>query len=248
MEAETCGALVLAEPPFVSIDGEVNPQGQGTQSTFIRFFGCNLDCFYCDSPYAKNRDSLSRYVTSVYNVVAELRTVKATITGGEPFMQQEGLFDLLEKLPLRVTYRTLDSQEQIKDERSSPFHISIETNGTVELNATLKEVLKERAENLSLIVDYKTDAPLPWAQSTWDILDGEKGDWVKIPVWDQESFYSAVEALDLIKNELGQRSFPRFAFSPIHLGPQKLFSWMRASSRLADVVLNVQIHKRINFP
>jgi 7-carboxy-7-deazaguanine synthase len=32
---------------FRSIDGEVNPSGQGTLTTFIRLQGCNLNCSYC---------------------------------------------------------------------------------------------------------------------------------------------------------------------------------------------------------
>lgn len=101
---------------FRSINGEVNPWGQGTWTTFVRLQGCNLRCPYCDTKGAQ--DSSPDWVgdiwspSVVWSAVKDLNTPYITITGGEPLLQKSELKDLVDL----ITKPTV-----------------IETNGTYEL-------------------------------------------------------------------------------------------------------------------
>ncbi|HVU86995.1 MAG TPA: 7-carboxy-7-deazaguanine synthase QueE [Pirellulales bacterium] len=90
----------------------------GTDSVFIRTSGCNLRCWFCDTPYtswAPEGTDLS--VEEVLQRVGEHDTTHVVITGGEPML-------LAELVPL--------SAELAAQGR----HITIETAGTLDLPVT----------------------------------------------------------------------------------------------------------------
>jgi len=85
---------------FHSIQGE--GIHAGTPMAFIRFQGCNLNpgCSYCDTGYAQDKEKGEE--TSIEQILVRLNELPpfdwVCITGGEPLMQQEGLFELTEAL------------------------------------------------------------------------------------------------------------------------------------------------------
>ena len=77
---------------FNSIDGEGKRAGELT--TFIRLFGCNLNCSYCDSRYAcENTDENLPWIDkSIEDILAECErygTRNITVTGGEPLIHKD---------------------------------------------------------------------------------------------------------------------------------------------------------------
>jgi 7-carboxy-7-deazaguanine synthase len=87
----------------------------GTPSVFVRASGCNLRCWFCDTPYASWRPEGRDY--AVDEIVAEAEEwdcEHVVITGGEPMLFSE-LIPLCDAL--RVAER----------------HITIETAGTLDL-------------------------------------------------------------------------------------------------------------------
>jgi len=70
---------------FLSIQGE-GPQ-VGMPAWFIRTSGCNLDCDFCDSKYAKDGKEMS--IESIVDAVSNNNCKNVIITGGEPFIQKE---------------------------------------------------------------------------------------------------------------------------------------------------------------
>jgi 7-carboxy-7-deazaguanine synthase len=79
-------------------------QGEGThigeQQIFIRLYGCNLRCSWCDTQYSVDEPNKARELT-INQVMAEIEqyTCKhVCITGGEPLVQVVELYDLLELL------------------------------------------------------------------------------------------------------------------------------------------------------
>jgi 7-carboxy-7-deazaguanine synthase len=87
----------------------------GTPSVFIRASGCNLRCWYCDTPYASwqpEGEDLS--VEEILARVVEFDAKHVVITGGEPML-------FAELVPLTTALRQIGR------------HITIETAGTLYL-------------------------------------------------------------------------------------------------------------------
>lgn len=99
----------------------------GSPTLFIRFSGCNLRCYYCDTKYALKQQNGKYYSVDqlVYKVQKLINTYKpsfVSLTGGEPLLQTE-LKDFLEKL-------TTDKK----------FKIYLETNAS--LPEAFKKIVK----------------------------------------------------------------------------------------------------------
>ena len=82
---------------FHSLQGEST--FAGLPCVFIRLSGCNLDCTWCDTPYARTE---SRTMTreEILKEVASFHCSLVEITGGEPLLQEETpalVSDLIEK-------------------------------------------------------------------------------------------------------------------------------------------------------
>lgn len=98
---------------FLSIQGE--GLLTGTESVFVRTSGCNLRCWYCDTPYTSwspEGDDLA--VDEILAEVARHNCKHVVLTGGEPMLFAE-LVPLAEELHRRG------------------LHITVETAGTLHL-------------------------------------------------------------------------------------------------------------------
>ena len=96
---------------FRSLQGEGRDQGLIT--TFIRLTGCNLDCRWCDTRYARSGGE-DRTRDEVLAEVHALGCRRICITGGEPLLQAGELLPLLSAL------------------HHAGYVIGIETNGTLD--------------------------------------------------------------------------------------------------------------------
>ena len=98
---------------FSSIDGEGIRTGY--LCTFIRTYGCNLRCNYCDSLYASTNNNYSEMsISEIVKKCSELGNERITLTGGEPLIQPN-VIDLISCLI------------------ESGFEVNIETNGSVDI-------------------------------------------------------------------------------------------------------------------
>jgi 7-carboxy-7-deazaguanine synthase len=85
----------------------------GTPSVFVRASGCNLRCWFCDTPFASWRpEGIDYAVDEIVAEVEEWDCRHVVLTGGEPMLFAE-MIPLCEKL------------------RSQGRHITIETAGTL---------------------------------------------------------------------------------------------------------------------
>ena len=112
---------------FYSIQGETITAGM--PSVFVRLTGCNLDCAYCDTRYARANGTDMEIGTIVQKIEQYPSADHVTITGGEPLAQPNAVFLM----------------KQIIDRG---WKCQIETNGSI--------LLKDVPEKVRKIVDVKT--------------------------------------------------------------------------------------------
>jgi 7-carboxy-7-deazaguanine synthase len=81
----------------------------GTESVFVRASGCNLRCWFCDTPYASWRpegDDIS--VDQIVAQIEEWDCQHVVLTGGEPMLFAE-LIPLAEALSRRGRHTTIET-------------------------------------------------------------------------------------------------------------------------------------------
>jgi len=119
---------------FQSIQGESTWAGR--VQTFVRLFGCNLKCSYCDTPYAQGDDKTEVKLIPLEEIVENVNSFgepkSVCITGGEPLIQQPNVVQLIDQLNARG------------------YVISIETNGTIDIPDVLFEY-----PNVKIVMDVK---------------------------------------------------------------------------------------------
>ena len=105
---------------FVSIQGESTLQGLAC--LFIRLAGCNLNCRYCDTVYAR-KGGTEMTLSEIVKRVDDSGIKYICITGGEPLLQMK-----TPELALKLLKRG--------------YKVSIETNGTVDASNLHNDILR----------------------------------------------------------------------------------------------------------
>lgn len=114
-------------------------QGEGKEfkpSIFLRLFGCNYDCTWCDSKFSismkynsKVDDMIaSNLANNIIHIMNENNINNLVITGGEPFLQQDALYIFL--------YLFLNTMKK-------RFTLEFETNGSILLDKKIVKFLME---------------------------------------------------------------------------------------------------------
>lgn len=207
---------------FRSIDGEVNPSGQGTLTTFIRLQGCNLNCGYCDTKQAQDTNKIMHEL-SVQDILEIIPKGKVTITGGEPLLQS-------------------DTKDLIQALLETGHEVSVETNGSIPIS-------KIQHPNLSWIVDYKLDnQDQMYIENYWGATER---DWVKFIIEIPSDFQKAIDVSEALKDGGCQARIafsPVIKAGIINWQKRSNAEWLTGQlieKQLWDITLNLQIHKFI---
>ncbi len=208
---------------FESINGEGARAGQ--LAVFVRFAGCNLNCSYCDTKWANEKNTPYTLMSAdeIYSRIKKTGVKNITLTGGEPLLR-EGIKELLEKTA------------------SDGFlSCEIETNGSIDLKPfcdipnrpyfTMDYKLKSSGMEDKMLV------------SNFDVLG--KNDVVKFVSSNKEDLQ---RALYIIK-KYGLTEKCRVYISPVFgsINPEEIVDFMK-ENKLNNVNLQLQMHKIIWDP
>ncbi len=196
----------------------------GYPQIFIRFYGCNIHCAYCDEPdFVKDKHNYTvDRVLEELKPLLKLKPHSISITGGEPLIQVDALKELLPHLTLPVY---------------------LETNGT------LPKHLAEVADLITYFsVDYKHGFDKEFL-AFLDVIKGYKNVFVKyvlirdFPIEDVRKMSKIMAAFDpnmpLIIQPVTPFSEIKVKATPADI--QKAFNL--ASAHLKDVRIIPQTHK-----
>lgn len=209
---------------FVSINGEGILSGQ--LAVFIRFAGCNLNCSYCDTTWANEKNVSYELMTKeeIYDYINSTGVNNVTLTGGEPLLQ-DGVLELLEYL--------------IEDKELS---IEIETNGSI----SLKDFDSIEKKQLMFTMDYK----LPSSNMEDKMLIENinylrKWDTIKFVVEDKDDLLRVKELI----NQYELTKVGNVYISPVFgkISMNEIVEFMK-DHKMNGVNLQVQLHKIIWDP
>ena len=202
---------------FYSIEGEGIRQGY--PCVFVRLAGCNLNCSYCDSRYARHlSQGVSMSEEDILNEVLSYDCPRVTITGGEPLLTlSQDLLDLFW-------------------EKAIDVQINIETNGSID---------PERFQMVGNIItmDYKLPSSGMEGEMHEEYIDKlRRGDVLKFVVGDLFDMARAKEIMD--SHDIQAHVF----FSPVfgRIEPSAIADYLKVNKLNAR--LQLQIHKIIWDP
>ncbi len=198
---------------FCSIQGESSKAG--FRSVFVRLTGCNLNCHYCDTEYAKK----SGEKISIDKIIDDIKKFEdidhITITGGEPLLQPKSII---------LMKRLLDLD----------YSVQLETNGSINLKDVPQKVRK--------IVDIKT---LSSGEAASFLIENlkfiDESDEIKFVISDIDDYHYSRDYIE--KNLRDNKGIINFSPVPGMMSSAKL-SELILVDRL-QVRLNLQLHKII---
>lgn len=212
---------------FRSIDGEGKRVGLPT--TFIRLYGCNLKCSYCDTRYGCEGDNYR--VMSIQEIMDEVRyweVKNITITGGEPLIHP-GVQSLVEVL------------------LAEGYWVNIETNGSVDVDKFRYEVNVGKDSGISKLfftVDYK--CPCSGMEDKMNLAMYHKlreTDVIKFVVGSEEDLDRAMTVLEQVQTKAEVYFSPMFG----SIEPAQIVDYI-LRHKLYNCKVQVQLHKIIWSP
>jgi len=203
---------------FFSLQGEGPLVGFPT--FFVRLYGCNLKCTWCDTPYARcGEDYRERAPEEIVRLwkkeFPEIPYV--TITGGEPLLQKE-------------TYALM---EAFLEEGAV---VVLETNGSLSL--------KEVPDEVIVVMDLKTPSS---GMAIFNLLDNlallTQKDALKFVIKDEEDFTWSLEMIERFGLLRQTTCFfsPCEPFMDPHLLSQKILATKK------PIRFQVQLHKLLKI-
>jgi 7-carboxy-7-deazaguanine synthase len=215
--------------PMVEIFETVEGEGTraGFPTVFVRLYGCNLRCSWCDTKYSYPPEQAGDVMT-ISEIIKEVKKYSSRnicLTGGEPLLYGEHSLALIQAL-LEI--------ESLQD-------IHIETNGAIELGYYMDRI---DSSKVRYIMDFKLPGSGEMERmlySNFALLRAE--DELKFVIANEADFATAVQVLE----QNPTAALP--LFSPVweSMPPVKLVELM-LEHKLSHVKLNMQLHKIIWDP
>ena len=206
---------------FLSIDGE--GYRTGLPVVFVRLYGCNLNCSYCDTRYSCEQQEYKEM--SLYDILAQVLSYgvpRVTLTGGEPLIHP-GVKDLITSLV------------------ANDIEVNIETNGAVDLDEFIEFKYNSK---VVFTMDYKCKSSgMEEKMILSNLVFLQPKDVIKFVV----SNYNEMEEMEYIleASKCKAQAYVSPVFGAIE--PKELVEYV-LDNGLNDVKVQVQLHKIIWEP
>jgi 7-carboxy-7-deazaguanine synthase len=210
---------------FETIEGEGTRAGFPT--IFVRLFGCNLRCSWCDTKYSYPPDKAGQVMT-IGEIVSEVRKYSSRhicLTGGEPLLYGDHSLALIHAL---LEIDTL-------------IDLHIETNGAIDLSYFIERI---HSPKVRYIMDFKLPDSGEMDKMIYEnFAELRPQDEIKFVIASEADFTVARNVLESNKTA----ALP--LFSPVWetMRPAKLVELM-LQYKLSHIKLNMQLHKIIWDP
>lgn len=210
--------ILYLDEVFASIQGESTDAG--LPCLFVRLFGCNVGCSFCDQPQIpKNRTRIS--IGNLVDKIMRYHMEYICITGGEPLLQWNALYPVVLEL---VGYNK---------------KVAIETSGCFPIDADPYN------RSFKYIMDIKCPSSGVSRKNVYEnLMNLQMKDEVKFVISDREDYEFMKKVLRQYPTPAKILVSPCFTedFKP-KIGPE-LSEWL-IKDRLLNVRVQIQMHKVI---
>jgi len=194
----------------------------GIPTTFIRLYGCNMYCAFCDSDYAKNGKRRNASIETIMNAVYKLKNKHVCITGGEPLLQDD-IYPLI--------YELVEKQ----------YTVSVETNGSIDIE------LDTYNRSFNYCMDMKCPSSKMAHRNKYSNLAKLLAkDELKFVISDYSDFMFALGVIKQYPTKASIILSPVFDAEGNH-NAVELASWMMENELPVTVRLGMQMHKIIGI-
>lgn len=201
---------------FASIQGESTDAGK--PCVFVRLFGCNVGCTFCDQKQnSKRKKKMS--IGNVVNAISRHHIHNVCITGGEPLLQWDSVY------PLILELTGLD------------YAVSIETSGCVPIDVDYYN------RKHKYVMDVKCPSSgVSHKNVLENLMHLLPKDEVKFVISNREDYLYAKKVIQKYPTQATLLFSPCFDddFKPV-IG-KELVDWVIAD-RLLNVRFQIQMHK-----
>lgn len=211
---------MLVNEIFRSIEGEGIRAGY--PAIFIRLFGCNLGCSYCDTKYSCS--GVDYVEKSVDDIVAECQKypdiTRITLTGGEPLIHKD----------IRLLVYEL---------MAKGYEVNIETNGSIDIEPFVN------MEKVIITMDWKSPSSgMNELMNKRNLSLLRPQDVLKFVVGTTADLFNMATVLE--KSEIKAQPF----ISPIFgkIAPSSIVAFMLTVPALKNCRLQIQLHKVVWDP
>lgn len=203
---------------FATVQGE--GYDTGLPCIFVRLYGCNVKCSYCDQPQCPKTDAHRMSIDKVMDSIRKYRCKYVCITGGEPLIQPS-IFILIYELI------------------ANGFKVSIETNGTIPLE-------DDDHRKFKYVMDVKCPSSGVTTSNCYNNLKVlHMSDEVKFVVADRADYEFMKRILNKYPTKAKILVSPVFDYNNKQSIAKDLVEWL-LEDHLFDVKLQLQIHKFID--
>ena len=209
-------SVLYIDEVFVSIQGESTDTG--LPCVFVRLFGCNVGCSFCDQP----QDGKKRTKISIGNLISKIQKygVKyVCITGGEPMLQWNAIYPVILEL-LDYGYK-----------------VAIETSGCIPIDPDPYN------RSFKYVMDVKCPSSGVSHKNVYDnLMNLQPKDEVKFVISDKKDYDFMKKVLSSYPTSAKILISPCFTPDFRPMVGKELVDWL-IRDRMYNVRVQIQVHK-----